>query len=115
MPCDSITRMMVDVGKMDVSRVHRALLSDADVSGVALSPCGKFITFRQNGLGHRYNSQTGIVEAWGRSDDSDEQKIATTATFKQGYSRETVKEQAKRFGWNLKQTGKNKFVVTKRF
>lgn len=39
---------------------------------------------------------------------------ATIAEVKKAYGRETVKAQAKRFGWQVKQVSDNQFEITKR-
>lgn len=104
MPCDTISRMFVDVGKMDPATVMRAL--QAEGMNPTLSEDGRHVYWPN----HEYDADEGTVRASGRY--INEQK--EISKIKTSYSSQVVRDQAKKFGWTLKATGKNKFTVIKR-
>jgi hypothetical protein len=62
---------------------------------------------------HQYDADTGKVTAvTSRYAEADGSEIV--GQLKQRYSKQIVREQARRFGWQLRETGPNKFVVVKR-
>jgi hypothetical protein len=110
MPCDSLTTMLLETGKLSVDIVVRSLASRGIASTVDAQK--HFVTFVENGVGHVYDARRGVVEARGSAyREMDQAKL--TAALLQGYSRQVVAEQAKRMGWALKQIAPNKFQVIK--
>lgn len=106
MPCDTVTTATIDAGKMPVDTLRRGL--EADGHTVSLAN-GKLVWYdRQTRQGMEYNPATGQVTVSGRT-------IAETkavAAVKQSFSRQLVRDQAKRYGWQLEQQG-NTFKVRK--
>ena len=111
MPCDSISTVDVDAGKMEAQHVKRAL------EAMGLHPTHTRANIYDHDRGE-YNHRTGEA-VWRTSAMSDRIKKTAdqwTAELKQAYSAEIVKSQAARFGWTLKAnpTNKYQFTVTKR-
>jgi hypothetical protein len=95
MPCNTITTV-----SSELKNVNRATLKAALVS------LGYNVREASNNLYWQAGSyQDGKLTA--RNDNQIMQ-------VKQAYGRETVKAQAKRFGWTVKQTSDNQFEITKR-
>ena len=100
MPCDSITTSAVELGKVN-----------ADLLTAALNALG--FNARQQGLavffnGGTYHSNTGELTLSGGNAEK------RTAEIKRAYSAQVVTTTAKKFGWQVKQTGQFQYEVTKR-
>lgn len=107
MPCDAIRLVNLDAGKMPPEILLRGLIAD----GHAATLNGRLVSWTQNGIAMSYDATTGKLEVQKRSWDKVSDEIVSGV--KQSFSRQLVRDQAKRFGWTLKQEG-NKFVVSKR-
>lgn len=105
-PCDTITKMLVEVGKMDPEAVIRALAAE----GITAKLNGGKVYWTFEGRGHSYDPVAGKVEASGRYIEADE-----VTNLKQVYGKQIVRDQAKKFGWQLTPLGNNKFKVVKRY
>ena len=86
------------IGKLDATTLIAAL---ADLK-LAPRQAGELIHF---GNRESYNTRTGQMQL---------STSRSVSEIKQAYSREVVKSQARRFGWNVRQTGANKFQIVKR-
>jgi len=100
MPCDTLRTTTVDLGKVDPTILTDAL--NRMGLNAQLSPNG-YIRFD----GGSYHRITGELTLSGSN------TAARTSEIKQGYSAQVVRSQAKRFGWQVKETGKNQFQVIK--
>lgn len=89
MPCDTIQRVQVDIGKLDPDHANAAI--------TALGLQGT-VTYANGRLTVRGGANVADI----------------TQQVKQAYSAEVVKSQAKRFGWGLKEIAPYKYEVTKR-
>ena len=102
MPCDQIRSTSIDFSK-----------ADPDVLRAALEESGYKI-YRQLGNDLWIENERGEIGTY----RAGVFKIPETWDFdaiKQQYATQAVKVAAKRFGWNVaKQTGKNKFQLTRR-
>ena len=105
MPCDSISTVDVEAGKMDAQHVKRAL------EAMGLNPRHDRANIYDHNRGY-YNHVTG--EAVWRTSQMRGDKTADqlTAELKQHYSAEIIKTQAARFGWTLKANPNNRFQFT---
>ena len=88
----------MDFGKADAPTMHATLMA------LNLSPVqsGDVISF---GRGESINVKTGQAQL---------QPGRTLASLKTAYSTQIIKQTAKKYGWQLKQVGPNKFVTVKR-
>jgi hypothetical protein len=106
MPCDSISTAEIDAGKFSGPHLLAAL------TALGLNPrheAYKTYTF----AGGTFRSDTGKFTFTGGY-VNDRYAAEKTAQIKRAYSAEVLKSQAKRFGWQLKQTGPQKYVIQKR-
>jgi hypothetical protein len=87
MPCDTIRTVQVDIGKLDPTLAAAAIAALGWSGSVSYS--------------------NGKLSVRGNIPDAQEQ-------VKQAYSAEVVKSQAKKYGWQLKQTAPFKFEVVKK-
>jgi hypothetical protein len=87
MPCDTIRTVKVDIGKMDPG-----------LAAAALTALG------WDGFARYSNAQLILKRDVANAEEQ----------FKQAYSAEVVKSQAKKYGWQLKQTAPFKFEVVKK-
>lgn len=91
MPCNTIQQSKIDIGKLDPSLAAAAIAAlGVDCSGVTYSN-GKLIV---------------------RGGNADLDTLTTQV--KQAYAAEVVKSQAKKYGWQLKQTAPFRYEVVKR-
>lgn len=98
MPCDTITTISADIGKMNVDLLIAALKAKGE--RVQVSP--DYIYF---GVGESYEIATGKLNV---------SMNRNLGEMRQAYRAEVVKSQAKRFGWTLKEVGKYEYEVIKR-
>ncbi|HXJ58778.1 MAG TPA: hypothetical protein VNU68_19135 [Verrucomicrobiae bacterium] len=98
MPCHTRITMEVKLEKMNPELLMAAL------TGLKLGPVlqGNVIRF---GRGESYDIATGKAQLGQRY---------TVNEIKQAYSVEVVKSQAKKFGWQLTETGPLQYTVIKR-
>lgn len=109
MPCDSVTVIGIDAGKLDPPTLMRGLTAD----GHAPRQVGSIIQWTtKNGFGHQYDTQTGKLDIRATGYQAID-KDTETAAVKQSFGRQLLRDQAKKYGWQIKETG-NKFQVTKR-
>ena len=90
MPCYTVRTVTVEIGQVDEHLLGLAMQS-------------------LNIPSYVYNKQAGTIDVRGRA--------ASTVELNQikvAYSKQVVLAQAKRFGWQIKQTADNKFVINKR-
>lgn len=104
MPCDSIQEAKV---KFDVNTDRNLLLAAMTAAGVKPVMRGNLITFGP----HQYNCDTHEFKFSGLAQAKADEQVKE---FKKGYSAQVVQQQAKRFGWQLKQTGPYAYEVLKR-
>jgi len=98
MPCNTTQVSTVEIGKLNPELLVAAL------AAMKLAPrqSGAVIYF---GNRESYNTETGKMQmAWNRSANE----------IKRAYSAEVVKSQAKKFGWQLTETGPYQYQVTRR-
>src|SRR5206468_1312352 len=95
--CDTIRSTQVNLGKVSAEILAAAL----NALGLNAVRTGNHVTF-SNGY---YN---GTLTLYGQDVEK------RTQAIKQGYSAEVVKSQAKKYGWQVKTTGQNKFEIQKR-
>jgi hypothetical protein len=100
MPCNTMQMTTVDIGKVD----HKIFM--LAMANLGLNPRlqGDSIYF-QNGI---YSIADKRLELRGSDIEM------RTAEMKRAYSGEVVKSTAKKFGWQVKELGANKFQVVKR-
>ena len=99
MPCNTVQTMSVLLSpKTDGDLLHSAL------SALGMSPVrtGDMIFF---GTRESFNVKTGELRV---------RSTTSVADIKRAYSAEIVKGQAKKYGWQLKETAPFQYVVTKR-
>jgi len=105
MPCDSISTVDIDAGKMDAQHVKRAL------EAMGLHPRHHRPNIYDHDQGN-YNHATGqaqwYVSRYGRQQAAEDR----TAELKRAYAAEVVKSQAARFGWTLRQSATDKYAFT---
>lgn len=89
MPCDTIQTATVDLGKLD------PVLLDLAMADLGLT--GRYV----------YDRAIGKITMRGYGQP-------TEAQIKQAYSAQVVKQTAKKFGWQIKETGRFQYAVTKR-
>jgi hypothetical protein len=100
MPCYTIQTVNVNLGKVDLDLLQKAL--EALFPGTVRRVENLLIRF---GNGESYSRERGELSL---------RKQETAALIKRAYSAEVVKSQAKKFGWQLKETAPFQFTVTKR-
>lgn len=88
MPCNTIQTVTVDLGKVD------PLLINSAIQALGFQD---YVSYRGGKLYIRGRDET-----------------ETTRQVKQAYSAEVVKQQAKKMGWQLKQTAPFQYQVVKR-
>ena len=106
MPCDTIVSSTINLGNVgDKALLLRAL----EGLGYRGEIDGDTITFASRFGGNGTIHADGRVELSGRATQLD------ANTIKRAYSTEAVKLAAKKFGWQLRPNGENKFVAQRRF
>ena len=85
MPCDLITTVGIEVGKMPPDLLHRALVAD----GISATISGQIVRWQ----GHAYDATTGTLTVRGSNTVDKDSEIATV---KQSYSRQIIREQARK-------------------
>lgn len=111
MPCDTISTIDLDAGKMDAKHVKIAL------EAMGLHPRHTRANIYDHDCGE-YNHVAGIA-TW-RSSRMAGNKTADemTGELRREYSHQILKSQADRFGWNLKatksKTGNLAYTIAKR-
>lgn len=98
MPCNTITQVRLELQNANIDLLKKAL------EGLGKLPVkdGEKRLYWQGG---NYNKDTGKLTVL-------DQKFGETV--KRAYSAEIVKAQAKRFGWQVKQTSEFKYQIIKR-
>lgn len=99
MPCDTITTVQVELGKMNADLLFSAL-KEMDLNPTRM--INGMILFG-DGEWHDPSKGETMLQTW-----------RDASEIKRAYSAEIIKSQAKKYGWQLKQTGKYEFAVTKR-
>lgn len=107
MPCDTISTMGIDLGKVDPELLFKALQA-LNLSPVKYEQMGR-ITW-DNGYYDLQTKQATIRTSAMQGEGSVE---SVTASIKRAYSAEVVKATAKKYGWQLKQTAEFKYQVIK--
>ena len=98
MPCDTIQTSTVNLGKLDTGMLMAALTT-LGLGPVMVSNVIRF------GRGESYDIATGKMELGSRY---------STSELKRAYSAEVVKSQAKKFGWQITETGPYQYQVIRR-
>jgi nitrate reductase beta subunit len=99
MPCYSITQVQLLLEKANVDLLKKAL---EGLGYLGLHKDGEKRLYWNGGM---YNKDSGKLTV--REDNR-------VSEIKKAYSAEVVKAQAKRFGWQLKETGQYKYQIIKR-
>ena len=98
MPCNTITKVSLNMSGLNVDRMKRALESMGYV-------------VRQDG--------SRLYGTWGKIDTARDGSLKTrggltAGTVRQAYTGQVVKDQARRLGWGVKETGRFTYEVIKR-
>lgn len=98
MPCNTISKVQVDFGKLASPE-----LLEQTLDALGLNPVrdGYKIHF---GQGEWINIKSGQAQL---------QRGRDVADLKRAHSKTIVTTQAKRFGWQVKEVGENKFEIVK--
>lgn len=104
MPCDTIRTTQIDMGKLDAPTLTTAL----NRMGLGATNHQGLVSFS----GGTYNVATGQLDA--RSNRRGFNADSLKNNIRKAYSGEVIRSQAKRFGWQVKELGNNKFEVVKR-
>lgn len=107
MPCDAIRQTSVDLTVASPGLLATAL-RDLGLTATASGSMVSFAGTLKNGTylnGYYSNSRLTLY--------GDMDTAPVVNTIKKAYSHAAVKQQAKKYGWTLKQTG-DTYVVTKR-
>ena len=111
MPCDTISTIYLDAGKMDAKHVKIAL------EAMGLHPRHTRANIYDHDAGE-YNHVAGIATWRSSRMMGDCSADEMTAKLRREYSNQILKSQAARFGWNLKATkgttGNLKYTIAKR-
>lgn len=102
MPCDSLKTVQVSFGP----QTNHDRIADA-LQMMGLNPVrnGQYIRFNQG----TYDTKSNTLSLTMSSGQEER-----TSDIKRAYSASVVKAQAKRFGWQVKETGRFQYEVTKR-
>lgn len=109
MPCDTITTFTLDLGKVAPSIIDEAI----KLMGLA----GTHQQFSGTIAGVQVSGKinAGQLDLRGSRYELDEAKTRQIVSeFKKSYSRAVLGRQASRFGWQVKQVGKDQYQVIKR-
>lgn len=105
MPCDSISTVDIDAGKMNAQLAKQAL------EAMGLHPRHDRPLIYDHDQGE-YNHATGEatwqVSRYGRQQAAEDR----TAELKRAYAAEVVKSQAKKYGWTLRTSATDKYAFT---
>jgi len=104
MPCNTIQEVKV---KFAITTDRNLLVAALNDAGLNASLVGERITF----VNGSYDCRTHEFKFIGLGQKMAEAKVNE---FKKLYSKQVVFAQAKRFGWQLKQTGQYEYEVIKR-
>jgi hypothetical protein len=103
MPCNTITTVSLELKNANTALLRKAVEAViGERGGYLISHNEKFLRWS---MGGSYDRQTGKLTV---------QSEAQGNKIKQYYSGEVVKAQAKKFGWQVKTVGANKFEIIKR-
>ena len=105
MPCDSISTVDVEAGKMDAQHVKRALET------MGLNPRHTRAGIYDHDKGE-YNHVTGAATWRTSAMQSDQNPDELTAELKRAYSAEIIKSQAQRYGWTLRTSATDRYAFT---
>lgn len=109
MPCDTLTSVSLDIGKVDGDAFQKTLES-LGFRGTLERFTG---TFEGVSFSASLDRQSGQVTLDGRN-VAYLRADRLTAALKQGHSRQIVLRQAKRTGWQVKETPQGKMILTRR-
>ena len=98
MPCDSVITVSLELKGADLDLLKKALEATGErVYGATKDQISWY--------GGEYDRRTGVIKV---------KNEASGKLIKKAYSAEIVKAQAKRFGWQLKETSAFTYEITKR-
>lgn len=100
MPCNTITTVKLELKNANLNLLRKAVES---VIGNGIHTQTKDRMTWANG--GSYNRETGVMTSYYAQD---------LKTINKAYSAEVVKDQAKRFGWQIKQTAQYQYQIIKR-
>jgi hypothetical protein len=107
MPCNSIQTSSVNLElKVENKSFLLAALKSLDYSAAEIGETVTFAT-RQGVRGVFANGKLTVTGRYGAAEQFD------TNPIKVAYSHQVLKASAKRFGWTLKKTSENKYVMSK--
>jgi hypothetical protein len=113
MPCNTVSVVSTDLGKMDASLLVQGL-RNAGFEVSDLKDTGRIFL---DGASVREVSAYGSMWIEGgelKATSADGEKLkGLVSQIKRAYSAEVVKQTARRFGWQVKQVGVNKYQVIK--
>lgn len=101
MPCDTVSTVSVDLGKIADPKLLEQTLKDMGYSNAVYHETRNEIYF---GIGGRINVKTGASDLPLRTNVNE---------IKRNYSKTVLKTQAKRFGWQVKEQQDGTFEVVK--
>jgi len=102
MPCDTITRVELDIKNVDMD-IMKAMLEGR---GYSVTMMGEnTLTFRGQSYSDNgtFNRKTGVITSRNNMD-----------WVKVSYTTELVRQKTAKYGWNVKQISDTKFEVLKR-
>jgi hypothetical protein len=106
MPCDTIQTMTVQLNLADMDLLFAALLElSKRQTGFTFGTPQRDGTRIDFGWNQSFNKATGEIRV---------RDAKQVALIKQAYSAQIVKAQAKRYGWQLKETAPFQYNITKR-
>ena len=110
MPCDTRTTVSVALNAADKELLFKAIAE----LGWQPREIGGVIQCYVPGLG-TVSIEGGMAKITTYAYTADDRTEGIVNKIKKAYSTEVVKAQAKKFGWQLKQTSENKFKALRRF
>lgn len=100
MPCDSVRQVSVDLGKVNLEIMAKALEAEGIRTQIQVGRNGKFLVFQGQ---------------WIREDGQSRLDETTEVNYlKRAYSNQIVRIQAKRFGWGVQEKPNGQLLVVKR-
>lgn len=109
MPCNTIRQSTINLAKVD----HDLLKAALETMGMTCYVAQGGILVARDRYGRAATIQNGKLTHDTRMIGTGGQPL-TENMVKQAYSGEVVKSQAKKFGWAVRQTADNQYVVVRR-